>query len=238
MGYWEEPESLGSGMTRTEMAYRALQRDIITGVRKPNERLRIERLSRMYDVGPTPLREALQRLAADGLVIASGNRGFAVAPLDVNEFDDLNTARIVLEVQMLEMSIEKGDSNWESQVVATAYRLSKLDDLLKTRDGDLLTEWEEANKEFHRATVAACGSKWLLHVRQLLHNQCDRYRRASVNLKRHERDLATEHREIADAVLARDAKRAGELITNHFRLTKELLDEKLQENTPSDAGGK
>lgn len=212
-----------ANMTLTDVAYRALQRDIITGVRSPNERLRIERLSRHYNVGPTPLREALQRLAADGLVIASGNRGFSVAPLDADEFEDLNTARTVLEVQMIGMSLERGDAEWESQVVATAYRLAKLDAMLKARDDDLISEWEEANAAFHRATVAACGSKWLLHVRQLLHNQCDRYRRASVNLKRHERDLAAEHRSIAEAVLERDAEKAGRLIADHFRLTKDFL---------------
>ncbi len=217
------PLSVDPGMTLTDAAYRTLHRDIITGVRSPNERLRIERLSRLYEVGPTPLREALQRLAADGLVIATGNRGFSVAPLEAAEFEDLNTARTVIEVQMLRMAIEKGDSVWESQLVGAAYRLAKLDVVLKTGDHDALSDWEVANSDFHLATVSACGSTWLLHVRQLLHNQCDRYRRASVDLKRGERDLAGEHRDIAEAVLDRNADRAAHLVAAHFRLTTEFL---------------
>lgn len=217
------PLPIGPGMTLTDAAYRALHRDIITGIRPPNERLRIERLSRLYEVGPTPLREALQRLAADGLVIATGNRGFSVAPLEAEEFRDLNTARTVIEVQMLQMAIASGDSMWESQVVAAAYRLAKLDARLRTDGEGSLLEWEAANRDFHLATVSACGSKWLLHVRQLLHNQCDRYRRASVDLKRHERDLAGEHRDIAEAVVSRDAQRASRLVADHFRLTTDFL---------------
>ncbi|HEU5020086.1 MAG TPA: FCD domain-containing protein [Pseudolabrys sp.] len=219
-----DPVIAAPGITLTDAAYDRLHRDIISGVRPPNERLRIERLSRLYGVGPTPLREALQRLAADGLVIATGNRGFSVAPLQPEEFQDLNTARTAVEVQALRLAIARGDSMWESQVVATAYRLAKLDALLRSKDQDVLSQWETANRDFHFATVAACGSKWLLHVRQLLHDQCDRYRRASIDLKRRERDLANEHRAIAEAVLDRDVERASRLVTDHFRLTVTLFD--------------
>lgn len=217
------PVTAAPGVTLTDAAYAKLHRDIISGARPPNERLRIERLSRLYGVGPTPLREALQRLAADGLVIATGNRGFSVAPLQAEEFQDLNAARTAIEVQALQLAITKGDSMWESQVVAAAYRLAKLDALLRKKDQDVLPQWEIANRDFHFATVQACGSKWLLHVRQLLHDQCDRYRRASIDLKRRERDLANEHRAIAEAVLDRDAKRASRLVTEHFSLTVALF---------------
>ena len=222
------PLPLDAGMTLTEAAYRQLRGDIIAGIRPPKERLRIERLSRLYQVGPTPLREALQRLAADGLVIATGNRGFSVAPLDAAEFEDLNTARTAIEVQMLRMAIEHGDGIWESQVVAAAYRLGKLD--VRIRDDDqTLAEWETANRDFHLATVSACRSRWLLRVRSLLHDQCERYRLASVDLKRHDRDLGEEHRQIAEAVVERDADRATVLVTEHYRRTKDFLVQELAE---------
>ena len=78
-------------------AYRQLRVDIIRGIRAPEERLRLEMLKTVYGIGPTPLREALQKLSADGLIIFEGNRGFMVAPLSVEEFEDLNTARTALE---------------------------------------------------------------------------------------------------------------------------------------------
>ena len=70
------------GGTLADTAYARLRNDIIIGARAPGERLRIEKLKAIYAIGPTPLREAMQKLAQDGLVVSEGNRGFTVAPLD------------------------------------------------------------------------------------------------------------------------------------------------------------
>lgn len=205
--------------TLTEAAYEALKHDIISGVRAPDERLRIERLKQLYGIGPTPLREALQRLAADGLVLAIGNRGFTVAPLDADELDDLNTARTALETQALRLSIEHGDADWEAGVVGAAYRLRRADAMLKREESGALDEWAISNDGFHFAIVSACGSQWLLKLRETLNAQYERYRRASVSLQRQNRDLKEEHQAILDAVLDGDADTACRLLAEHFNAT-------------------
>lgn len=210
---------LDGAETLTEAAYEALRVDIIRGLRGPGERLRIERLKTLYNVGPTPLREALQRLSADGLVAATGNRGFSVAPLDFDEFADLNIARTALETEALRLSIARGDEEWEAGVVSAAYRMDKADTALMADGGASLDGWERMNEAFHLAMVAACGSRWLLRVRKGLHDQCERYRRASVYLKRGLRDLKAEHAAIAAAVLARDTDRSCALTRAHFAAT-------------------
>lgn len=209
--------------TLVESAYKALRADIISGHRQAGERLRIERLKSLYRVGPTPLREALQRLAADGLVLAVGNRGFTVAPLDADEFSDLNRARIAIEVQALRLAIESGDAEWESQVAGAAYRLAKVDASLKSADRSPMAVWTVANGAFHLACVSACGSNWLLKVRATIDAQCERYRHASVDLNRLERDLEAEHRAIAQAVLDRDSELACSLVDDHYRRTADVL---------------
>ena len=209
--------------TLTECANEALRRDIISGVHRPGEKLRIEHLKKYYSIGPTPLREALQRLAADGLVIAIGNRGFTVAPLDAEELRDLNIARTALEIQAVRLSIENGDADWEAAVVGAAYRLNKSDALLKTKGDDVLDDWARANEAFHLATVTACDSQWLLRMRATLNAQYERYRRASVTVQRQDRELAKEHQGILDAVTARDADRACRLVGEHFNATTGTL---------------
>lgn len=209
--------------TLTETVYSRLRQDIITGVRAPGERLRIEHLRKIYDVGPTPLREALQRLAADGLVLLAEYRGFQVAPLDPAEFLDLNIARIAIETKAIALSIKHGDSRWEAGIVAAAYRLDKADQLLTAGGSDQLDGWAECNRDFHDATVAACGSRWLLRVRRQLHDQGERYRRVAVLGERHIRDLVREHKAIADAALARDAARACAAVEVHFERTAQGL---------------
>lgn len=222
-----------SGMTLADAAYERLRRDIIIGARAPGERLRIEKLKTIYAIGPTPLREAMQKLAQDGLVVFEGNRGFAVAPLDPVEFEDLNTARTVLEKEALRLSILHGRQDWEARVVAAAYIMAKEDDALTEAPDELPDSWEHANKELHAALVSACGSNWLLKIRTGLHDLCERYRRASVYMKMGARDLRSEHQAIVEAALARDADRACSLLEEHFALTASTLTaEMLQKHSP------
>ncbi|MEM9221220.1 MAG: FCD domain-containing protein [Pseudomonadota bacterium] len=212
-----------SPKTLTQAAYEALRRDIIRGTREPGERLRIEKLKAAYGLGPTPLREALQRLSAEGLVLAIGNRGFAVAQLDTAEFADLNLARTAVEKEALRLSIAHGDDGWEAGVVAARHTMAKADRTLVDAVDHVPDSWENANAAFHFAMVGACPSQWLLHVREKLHDLCERYRRASVYKERGSRDLQAEHAAIADAVLARDAETACRLTERHFALTAKLI---------------
>lgn len=213
------------GETLADAAYRSLRHDIIDGSRYPGERLRIEKLKAIYAIGPTPLREALQKLSQDGLVVGEGNRGFTVAPLDPGEFADLNLARTAIEKEALRLSIARGDDGWEARVVAASYIMAKEDAALAGSSAGVPDTWERANTEFHLALVSACGSNWLLKIRAGLHDLCERYRRASVYHERGARDLAAEHGEIVDAALARDAVRACDLIERHFALTAATLAE-------------
>lgn len=214
-----------AGETLAQAAYRALRSDIIRGIRQPEERLRIERLKTIYSIGPTPLREALQMLVADQLVLTEGNRGFTVAPLDFHEFRDLNIARTAIELAALRLSIEQGGNAWEADVVAASYLMKKQDAALTGTTGGVPDAWEEANTAFHAALVSACGSRWLLKARDGLNDQCARFRRASVYQRIGQRDLSAEHTAITEAALARDADLACELTRQHFARTADTLPE-------------
>lgn len=217
------PIRLQGGETFVQVAYRALRADIIRGVRAPGERLRLERLKTLYAVGPTPLREALQKLCQDGLVRFEGNRGFTVEPLDPNEFADMNVARTAIEKEALRLSISRGGNDWEARVVAARHIMRKEDQRLAESGTGISDAWESANTAFHTALVSACGSHWLLRVRDGLHDLCERYRRASIYRQSGARDLMAEHHDIAEAALARDADAACALIEQHFAATAATL---------------
>jgi len=201
-----------------ETVYDALKADIISGKRKPDEFLRIDRISRLYGVGPTPLRETLQRLTAEGLVIAHGGRGFQVSALSVEEFVDLNTARTAIELSALRLSIEHGSEEWEGRVVAAGYILQKWDRQLEGASAEVLDRWENANSEFHAALIAGCPSQWLLRTLDGLRTKCERYRRAVMVGAGYgfHRDVAREHGEMLEAVLARDADRSCKVLAAHY----------------------
>src|SRR6056297_1984723 len=143
------PVAISEGETLVEAAFRRLRHDIIAGIRPPGERLRLEKLKAIYRIGPTPLREALQKLSADRLVMTEGNRGFTVAPLDFAEFEDINTARTAIEKEALRLSLARGGDAWEGGVVAAAYLMNKEDSALRPDLDRVPDSWERANAAFH-----------------------------------------------------------------------------------------
>ena len=92
---------------------------------RPARRFAPIELRARYDVGISPLREALTRLASERLVTSVGQRGFRVAPLTAYDVEDTMTTRIVIEREALARSIENGDIAWETAVVAAFHALSR-----------------------------------------------------------------------------------------------------------------
>lgn len=222
-------DTFGLGQTLADEAYRAIKADIVRGIRHPGERLRIEKMRAIYNIGPTPLREALQRLSADRLVVVEGNRGFAVATFDPKEFDDLNTARIAVDKAALRLSLQHGGIEWESGVVAAAYVMEREDMALTGSSGLVPDSWEQANAAFHASLVAACGSNWLLWTRSHLHDLCERYRRAAVSQGAGDRALYVEHSELAMSALARDADLVCELTERHYSRTAQVFQQMISQ---------
>ncbi|MGA0913237.1 MAG: GntR family transcriptional regulator [Candidatus Puniceispirillaceae bacterium] len=228
--------SVSKHESMAQRAYRIIRADIISGARPPGERLRIEMLKTIYDIGPTPLREALQKLSTEGLVLALEKRGFMVSPLDLDEFSDLNIARIEIEKVALSRSIALGDRQWESRVVAATYLMNKEDAALLASGNGVSDAWEAANAEFHATMIAACGSKWLLQMRDHLQDMCERYRRSSISQSirktgNGKRDVGKEHAAISNAVLARDARLACQLTESHYMKTLDRLKRDLKKVT-------
>ena len=77
----------------TEQAYRTLRKAIVQCEFPPEERLRVDELSSRYGFSSSPVREALARLAEQGLVRSIENRGFRVAPLSIDGLKDLTGER-------------------------------------------------------------------------------------------------------------------------------------------------
>ena len=110
----------------------------------------------------SPLREALARLAGDQLVKTEDQRGFWVAPLSLDELDDISRVRTLVETEALRLSIENGDEAWERGVRGAFEALSEVErDLPAVQQPipqETLVLWEERNHAFHTALIAACLS--------------------------------------------------------------------------------
>src|SRR5258708_34432797 len=98
--------------TRTRAIYEQLRREIIQGTLLPGEKLRIEALRARYNVGGTPLREAMNRLSTEGLVIQSDQRGFRVTPVSADALRELTRTRCWINQVALRHSPAPGGRAW------------------------------------------------------------------------------------------------------------------------------
>lgn len=209
--------------TIADQTYQHIRRDIISGALPPGTKLAMEMLTRRYNVGLSPLREALVKLTGDALAVAEGQRGFWVSQISLDELQDTMNTRLLIESQALSLAIEKGGPEWERAVQQAYEELSGLEDQLKEGDATTFTRWENANRRFHEALVSACGSQWLIRLRSMLHYHSDRYRMITLAEASVERDVHDEHSAIVEAALGRKALRACRLTELHLQRTTDLV---------------
>ena len=203
--------------TVTSALVKRLRVDIIEGTLVPGQRLKLNELGERYGAGLVALREALSRLVANGLVLATDQKGFSVVGVSREDFLDLIETRVSIDSLALRASIEKGGVEWEAGIQAARHGLAKAG-----RGNELEERWETSHLSFHEALVAAAGSRRLLEIRRALADETARYRRLSLAFPG-PRDILGEHDAIAEAALARDAERACQLLAAHLRLPAEIL---------------
>lgn len=207
-----------AGPTRSQNAYEQLRSEILLGKLEPGTKLKIDVLQRSYALSNTPLREALNRLSAEKLVVADGRRGFRVSPISADDFQDLTNFRLMVELEAMAQSIRKGGDNWEADVLASAHRLDLLEGVRGAERNARPDAWTERHKAFHGALVAGCGSPRLLASWSEMFDQAERYRRLSGRLRTKPRDARIEHRRLAKLAVARNTE-VIELLREHIMRT-------------------
>ncbi|MEU0600006.1 GntR family transcriptional regulator [Streptomyces sp. NPDC006393] len=214
----------GGKQTLSDDVRSRLRSDILSGRLLPGSRLKFPVLSAQYDVSVSVLREALVRLAEQGLVRSEPHQGFVVTPLSRETLSELTEARVELEALVLRRSVTEGDLAWESGLVAAHHTLERTPYTAADDDSRVDDDWAAAHAAFHRALLAGCANQRLLQMALGLRDEAELYRRWSQPLGDEPgRDLAGEHRRLLDAALARDPEAAVEALCAHVRHTTELL---------------
>jgi DNA-binding GntR family transcriptional regulator len=191
--------------------------DILAGRRKPGAKIRLEELKAEFGVSWSPIREAVSRLVAEGLIVTEESRGYRVAPVSSADLAEVIKLRVMLETMALRSAIEQGDDAWEAEVLAAQHRLGKLE--ARRSYPAEAEQWETWHRAYHGALIRACASPILLQFCSQLHDLSDRYRRLFLSAHDFDRDVPGEHRKITEATLARDAATACELLKRHIERT-------------------
>ncbi len=196
-------------------AYETIKHDIIFGNLTPGTKLKLDGLKTQYAASVSTLREALNRLASEGFVSAAEQRGFFVAPVSKEDLIEIANLRILLETHALKASIENGDAEWEANLVAAYHKLHLMEERMLAGDHSQKELWKQYDGEFHKASIQACNSNNLLALHSTIFNKYLRYQMQVLTFRGE--DAAGEHKEILDASLARNIKRAQSVLEDHIR---------------------
>jgi DNA-binding GntR family transcriptional regulator len=222
----------GPGATITTSVFERLRNDILNGAFAPGEKLRIEAIRTRYEAGNSPVREALNRLSAAGLVQQRDQRGFVVAPISLDDLEELTETRCWVEEIALRRSIARHRKPWEEGLVLAFHRLSRTRRSSSTEAYVANPEWDTLHHAFHMALLADCGSRWLLQFCAQLCDQAFRYRRIAAAEVFPKRQKADEHERILRAAIDGRADEAVKLLHEHYRLTGRIIRNALSRTLP------
>jgi DNA-binding GntR family transcriptional regulator len=162
--------------TKTDYAYAAIRDRIMSGALAHGSAVSQEALAAELSVSTTPLREAMRRLASEGLVILDAHRDARVAPLTADEARSLFEVRQKLDPLAVRLAAERRTASDSAQIKAAASRLEPLD---AGSGVDAL----HAHREFHAALYRASHNDLLIGLLDGLWDKADRYRRAALEAR-------------------------------------------------------
>lgn len=214
-----EPGLEEKELALSEKAYRLLRREILRGEIPPDGKLKIDALQRQYALSSSPLREALNRLLAEGLVQSDDHRGFRASPISAEDLRDIAVFRVMLEPIALQESIRNATDDWEAAIIAAFHRLERVEGRLAMAERRGNEEWTARHKAFHLALIGRCPSSRMILTCASLFDLSERYRRFSASHRATPRDVTAEHRELMEAALAHNATKAAALMRDHLGKT-------------------
>ena len=222
-------------LTLSEQAYCTIKQAILDNEFKPGEKLSICGLKERYDIGTSPLREALNRLVAKGLLECEQMKGFRVPAVSMDELDDVYRVRILIVLETLKEVIKHITDEEEAELVAAVHQLNKIEKC--EMDTTNFTKWQQKHRVFTDALIKGCHSDTLIKLNNQLYDQTERYRRlwfdwssqhGHFTMSQHSAD----HQGFVDAVVARDADLLTATYKNKLERWLEEMQQCMQEYNP------
>jgi DNA-binding GntR family transcriptional regulator len=205
-------------LTLWERVLAHLREEILANRLQAGSELQESALAAQLGVSRAPVREALGRLATEGLVVVRPRRGAVVRELSKDDFLEAYQVREALEAMAARLATFRLDTE----------ELTRLEQLTSTMEKhaeqDEVDAFFEANAAFHAALVDASGNRRLQELYAQLVGQMNRYRRRSLALRGSLHQSVAEHRAILAALAERDPDRAARLVADHIRVPQQRLE--------------
>ena len=172
----------------------------------------ISTLAEQLGLSATPLREALRKLASEGLVVLQSHGSARVAEVDLHEANEIYELRLILEPTALERAVAAGDAGYRERVTAAWNAL----------DAERIAP-ASVHAAFHRELLSACDSAWLLRLATMLSDRAGLMVTVGLPDRPAGYNTAAAHRTLADLALAGDATGAAQELRRHLSTTRAAL---------------
>ena len=204
-------------LTLWQRVHERLREQILSGELEPGAELAEVALSAQLGVSRGPVREALGRLASEGLVIVRPRRGAVVRSLSKEEFLELYQVREALESMAVRLAVPR----LRAQDFDELQRLNET--MARHAERDEVAQFFEANVAFHGRLLEASGNTKLQELYRQLVGQLGRYWLRSLTLRGNLQRSVAEHAAILRAAKRGDAERAADLMGEHIRVPQRSL---------------
>lgn len=209
--------------TSKSLIYKIMRRSIIMGHRESGERLNVETMAQEYNTSVTPVRDALQMLSHEGLVVIKPRSGYFVTSITLKQLRDLLDVRRILELSAVERAALRisEEQIHELQIVHAGY----------TGDGDeSYDRYTDENRRFHHLLAKAGGNNELADLIARLHDQLARF----MVMRRAGKTMEVTHKRIVEALDAHDAETARQALLDDIdRAHEAILDNVMEEDSES-----
>ncbi len=203
----------------SDQAYELIKNDIITCALEPGQQIVQQQLAERYRLGMTPIREALQRLAQEGLVQPIPRFGYTVSYVTLSDVHEIYEFRLILEPTAARLAAQRATSEQLTEIARFA-------ELTYTYPAG---ESHVHNDSFHRAIVLAAGNRRLQEVTCRVIDEMTRVFHLGLDLSTSIGEMREEHLALAQALTSREADRAEQLMhTQIVRSKQRVLDALMQ----------
>jgi DNA-binding GntR family transcriptional regulator len=193
---------------KREEIYRQLREEVLSCTIMPGQSLHENHLADRFGVSKSPIRDALMRLEADGLIIVQSRKGYRVAPVSVSDAADMYELRSKIEEAVAEIVAQS----------ATDEELASLDRFRTPDDWADKGGFIAYNREFHRSVASLCRNKRLKDIALDLIDQFNRFTFISLAVigPAHYDMPLSDHIAIIDQLQARDSRKAARVVSQHL----------------------
>ncbi|GAA5165222.1 GntR family transcriptional regulator [Pseudonocardia eucalypti] len=216
---------LGTGAVHgrtTEAVTDAMREAILDGVLAPSTWLREDELAGAFEVSRTPVREALRRLADEGLAVKTAHHGTVVAPLSLEDVLALYVVREQLEGLAARLAATRCPDGLVEQLDQIGARMRASTDSTDGTHGGRADQLSKQNLEFHRVLRAAAANTYLDRFLGQVEHAVRRLPVSTLSDPERARQAIEEHDAIVRAIEARDPDAASEAAAQHMRRAREI----------------